>query len=126
MLYYLYTPELPYQSDLNWMYCSTDELNVGVYQLAPGSHFVPVDIHSGDEFYYILKGTVTVLNPDIGQVIEVGKGEAALLPKGCAHKAYNFTNEDAMILCVIVPKIWEPEGPPQSYDKKMKLLGSEK
>ncbi len=126
LFYYLYTPELPHQSDLNWMYCSTDELNVGVYQLAPGSHFVPVDVHAGDEFYYILKGTVTVLNPDIGQVVEAKQGEAALLPKGCAHKAYNFTNEEAVILCVIVPSIWDENGPPDGYYKKMKLLKSDK
>jgi gentisate 1,2-dioxygenase len=122
LFYYLYTPELPFQSDLNWMYCSTDELNVGVYQLAPGSHFDPVDIHAGDEFYYILKGTVTVLNPDLGQVIEVSAGEAALLPKGCAHQGFNFTNEEAVILCVIVPCIWDENGPPEGYFKKPKLL----
>ncbi len=122
LFYYLYTPELPHQSDLNWMYCSTDELNVGVYRLAPGSHFTPVDVHAGDEFYYILDGTVTVLNPELGQVIEASKGEATLLPKGCPHKAYNFTNEPADMLCVIVPSIWDENGPPDGYYKKMNLL----
>jgi gentisate 1,2-dioxygenase len=120
MKMFIYTPEAPHSSDLNWLLVSTDKMTVGKYQLAPGTHFDPADVHAGDEAYYILKGTVTMFNPGTGQVLELNKGESILLPKGFAHKAYNFTNEDALILFVIAPKIWDEEGPPAAYSGTMR------
>jgi mannose-6-phosphate isomerase-like protein (cupin superfamily) len=122
MIMFIYTPEKPFQSDLNWVLASSDKLTSAMYQLAPGSSFDPVDIHPGDEVYYILRGTVTMLNPAIGQVVDVSKGEAIFLPKGAPHKAYNFGAEEARMLVVIAPKIWDKEGNPLSYGGTMKLL----
>ena len=107
---FIYTEAFPESSDLNWLVVSTEHMTVGIYQLAPGSTFDPVDIHAGDEVYYILKGTVTMMNPRLGQVEEVHCGECILMPMGAPHKAYNFTQEEARILFVIAPKIWD-DGP---------------
>jgi mannose-6-phosphate isomerase-like protein (cupin superfamily) len=125
MKMFIYTPEMPHSSDLNWLIASTERMTVGKYQLAPGSTFDPVDVHAGDEIYYILKGTIVMLNPKTGQTEEVREGETILLPKEAPHKAYNFTNEEAVILFVIAPKIWESEGPPAGYFEKMNLYKSE-
>jgi len=121
MKLFIYTPDNPYASDINWLFASTDQLTVGVFQLAPGGSFDPPDIHAGDEVYYILNGTLTELNPENGQVEEVKKGEAILLPKGAAHKAYNFGTEKLTILYVIAPKIWEKVGVPMTYHEKATL-----
>ena len=123
---FIYTPERPHASDLNWIFASTDHLTCGQYQLAPGSTFDPVDVHSGDEVYYVLEGTVTMFNPKLGQVEDVSAGEVILLPKEAPHKAYNFTNKKAVIFFVIAPKRWEESGPPDGYYDTMKLLKYEK
>ena len=117
---FIYTEEFPESSDLNYLISSTEDMTVGEYRLAPGSTFNPVDVHAGDEIYYILEGSVTMFNPELGQVVEISQGESVIMPKGAPHKAYNFTNTDVLILFVIAPKIWDENGPPLSYDKEMK------
>jgi mannose-6-phosphate isomerase-like protein (cupin superfamily) len=126
MKMFIYTPEAPHTSDLNWLLVSTDKMTVGKYQLAPGSHFDPPDIHAGDEVYYVIRGSITMLNVATGQVVELTKGESILLPMGCVHKAYNFTNDDALILFVIAPRIWDESGPPDAYTEPMKLYKYER
>ena len=119
---FIYTEGKPQSSDLNWIYASTQHMTFAKYQLAPGSTFDPVDVHAGDEVYYVLKGTVTMLNPALGQVEDVHAGEVILMPKGAPHKAYNFTNDETIILYVIAPKMWDEEGPPEDYNGAMKLF----
>jgi mannose-6-phosphate isomerase-like protein (cupin superfamily) len=119
---YIYPPENAHFSDLNWLIASTDKLTVGIYQLAPGASFDPPDIHAGDEAYYMLHGTISLLNPESGECIEVSEGEAALIPEGGWHKAYNFGSGVATILFAIAPKIWNEEGNPLSYPGEMKIF----
>lgn len=64
---FIYTEEFPESSDLNYLIASTEDMTVGEYRLAPGSTFNPVDVHAGDEIYYILEGSVTMFNPELGQ-----------------------------------------------------------
>ena len=124
MIHYIYTPEDPHNSDLNWMYATTEKMFCGRYHLAAGSSFTPPDVHAGDEYYVMLKGTISMLNPDTGVVVEISKGDGINLPKGAPHKAYNFGMETAEILYVIVPSVWEKNesGPPPYDDSKMTLL----
>ena len=122
---FIYPPENPYFSDLNWLMVSSDKLSFGIFQLSPGATYYPPDVHVGDEVYYILKGTLTELNPDTGQCIEVNEDEAILLPKGGTHVGYNFTDEELTILWVVAPKIWDESGSSE-YKGKMKLLKCQK
>ncbi len=125
LLTFLYTEEFPETSDLNWLIVSTENQTVGEYQLSPGSHFAPADVHAGDEIYYVLRGQVTMFQPDSGQVVVVNKGEGILMPKGCPHVGYNFGQEEARMLYAIAPKIWE-EGPPLEYTGAYKVYKYEK
>lgn len=118
---FIYTEAYPESSDLNRLIVSTNYMTVGEYQLSPGSTFDPVDVHDGDEVYYVLSGTVTMLNPKNGQAIEVEEGESVIMPKGAPHKAYNFTNELVNILFVIAPRIWDESGPPLEYREPVRL-----
>jgi mannose-6-phosphate isomerase-like protein (cupin superfamily) len=124
MIHYIYTPEDPHMSDLNWMFASTQTLFSGRYHLAAGSSFDPPDVHAGDEYYYVLNGTFTMFNPATGQVVEIKKGECINLPKGAPHKAYNFGMETAEVLYLIVPSVWEDgeSGPPPYDDSIMEVL----
>ena len=117
---FLYTDEHPETSDLNWLVASTDYMTVGEYQLSPGAHFEPADVHAGDEIYYVLRGQVTMFQPQSGQVMEVEKGEGILMPKGCPHIGYNFGEQEARMLYVVAPKIWDEDGPPLEYSGVLK------
>lgn len=112
---FLYTDEHPETSDLNWLIASTENMTVGEYQLSPGSHFSPADVHAGDEIYYVMKGEVTIFQPETGQVLQVQEGEGILIPKGCPHIGYNFTEDASRMLYVIAPKMWGEDGPPSDY-----------
>lgn len=118
---FLYTEALPEQSDLNWLILSTENVTVGEYQLAPGTHFAPADVHAGDEIYYVLSGEVTMLQPSTGQVVVVGKSEGILMPRGCPHVGYNFGEDEAHMLYAIAPKIWEDDGQPEDYTGAFKV-----
>ena len=118
---FLYLEEYPETSDLNWMIASTENLTVGEYQLSPGSHFDPADVHAGDEIYYVLCGEVTMLQPASGQVVVVKEGEGILMPKGCPHVGYNFGETEARMLYAVAPLIWDEEGPPLEYTGEYKL-----
>ena len=118
---FLYTDAYPEQSDLNWLIAGTENFTVGEYQLAPGSHFDPADVHAGDEIYYVLKGQVTMFQPESGQVVVVNKGEGILMPKGCPHIGYNFTEDASRMLYVVAPHIWDIDGPPLEYTGTMKV-----
>lgn len=119
---FLYTEEKPETSDLNWLIASTKDMTVGEYQLAPGSHFSPADVHAGDEIYYVLHGEVTMFQPESGQVVHVEAGKGILMPKGCPHIGYNFGEEEARMLYVIAPKAWDDDnGIPLEYTGNIKL-----
>ena len=122
LMQFLYTEEAPETSDLNWLIASTDSMTVGEYQLSPGSHFSPADVHAGDEIYYVMKGQVTMFQPETGQVMVVDQGDGILMPKGCPHIGYNFGENEAHMLYVIAPKAWDDENPiPDEYTGNMKL-----
>lgn len=115
LMRFLYTEEFPETSDLNWLIASTENMTVGEYQLSPGSHFDPADVHAGDEIYYVLRGEVTMFQPETGQILQIREGEGILMPKGCPHVGYNFGETEARMLYVVAPKIWDEAGPPLEY-----------
>ena len=115
LVQFLYTEAKPETSDLNWLIVSTEHQTVGEYQLSPGSHFDPADVHAGDEIYYVLRGEVTMFQPESGQIVVVKQGEGILMPKGCPHVGYNFGETEARMLYVVAPYIWDEFGPPLEY-----------
>ncbi len=119
---YIY-PDKAEGSDFNWAFASTDKTFVGIYQLSPGARFFPADVHAGDEVYYILNGTLTVVNPETGEVHEVHENEGYFIPEGGWHQAFNFTQGKVRILILIAPKIWPPEGlPEKGYPGKARFF----
>ena len=121
LVQFLYTEEFPETSDLNWMVASTENMTVGEYQLSPGSHFEPADVHAGDEIYYVLRGQVTMFQPETSQIIQINKGEGILMPKGCPHMGYNFGESEARMLYCVAPLIWDDKGIPLEYKGAVKL-----
>ena len=54
----LYPPNNAFTSDNTFTLVTTDTFMLGIYELGPGGVFAPLDIHPGDESYYILNGPV--------------------------------------------------------------------
>lgn len=107
----LYPPDNAFTSDNTYTMISTDTFMLGIYELAPGANFDPLDIHPGDEFYYILKGPV-VQRSGNGQFAYLETGDGLYMPEGAWHKAHNFSREITRILYFITPKAWGENIPP--------------
>lgn len=116
-------PDKPENSDFNWNYASTDKFFIAQYQLSPGVKFMPADVHTGDEVYYVVEGTLTMFNPETGEVHQVEKNECFFIPLGGWHQGYNFTNKQTRIFLIIAPKIWPPKGLPEDgYPGEAKIF----
>lgn len=108
----LYPPNNAHTSDNTYTIISTDTFMLGIYELAPGSSFDPLDIHPGDESYYILKGPV-VQRSGNGQFAYLETGDGLFMPQEAWHKAHNFSNEITRVLYFITPKAWGEDIPPK-------------
>lgn len=107
----LYPPDNAFTSDNTFTIVSTDTFMLGIYELCPGGVFAPLDIHPGDESYYILKGPV-VQRSGNGQFAWLETGEGLFMPEGAWHCCHNFSDEKAAILYFITPKAWDEFIPP--------------
>lgn len=107
----LYPPNNAFTSDNTFTIVTTDTFMLGIYELGPGGVFAPLDIHPGDETYYILNGPV-VQRSGNGQFAYLETGEGLYMPEGAWHCAHNFSAEKARILYFITPKAWSEAIPP--------------
>ncbi len=107
----LYPPNDAFTSDNTFTIVTTDTFMLGIYELCPGGVFLPLDIHPGDETYYILDGPV-VQRSGNGQFAYLESGEGLWMPEGAWHCCHNFSDKKARILYFITPKAWSEEIPP--------------
>ena len=107
----LYPPDNAFTSDNTFTLISVDTFMLGIYELGPGGVFAPLDIHPGDESYYILNGPVLQRSGN-GQFAHLETGEGLFMPKGAWHCCHNFSDEKARILYFITPKAWSDSIPP--------------
>jgi gentisate 1,2-dioxygenase len=108
----LYPPDNAFTSDNTFTIVSTDTFMLGIYELGPGGAFDPLDIHPGDEFYYILDGPI-VQRSGNGQFAYLDKGDGLYMPQEAWHKAHNFSSGTARVLYFITPKAWDEDIPPK-------------
>jgi mannose-6-phosphate isomerase-like protein (cupin superfamily) len=109
-------------SDISYMYLSTEEITCSAYDIGPGGRVEPPDYHPGDEVYIVLEGTLTMLNTEAGQVVQVQEGESLLMPMGAKHSGYNFEQSKVRTMAFLAPKIFSEEGFPTDEAGKKKIL----
>lgn len=107
----LYPPNNAFTSDNTFTLITTDTFMLGIYELGPGGVFAPLDIHPGDESYYILDGPVLQRSGN-GQFAYLETGEGLWMPEGAWHCCHNFSDHKARILYFITPKAWSESIPP--------------
>lgn len=92
---------------IDWYYLASPELLVSLHVLPPGGRYAHSDTHKSfylaDECYYLLRGELTVHNPETGEVHTVRAGEALHFRAGTWHHGYNFGTETVEILVAFAP-----------------------
>lgn len=79
-----------------------------IARIAPGAQTPPAHKHDGwDETVYCTQGTVTYVID--GDKIELGQGQAICVRRGQVHKFDNHTADDAWMLVVSTPGLFEED-----------------
>lgn len=107
--------------NISYMYLSTEEFTCSSYDMAPGSTVAPPDYHEGDEVYIVLEGTLTMLNTEGGQVVQIHEGESLLMPMGSKHSGYNFEDTTTRTMAFLAPKIFASGTFPTDEMGKLKI-----
>lgn len=82
--------------------CPTDgKVSMGYAVFPPGT-VVPPASHTGDEYSYIISGTVKCESN--GAVNELRAGEASFIPAGEVHASRNDSDEEATLVWMLIEK----------------------
>jgi len=94
----------------SYLHVAAPDVSLAEFHIPPGGRFEPIDIHAGDEIYYVMRGVAKVLNPERGVVYTIKKGDTFLIPKNVPHQTWNFGDEMAEIFTVLAPRQWAGSG----------------
>jgi len=91
---------------IRFTYKATKEETGGLYAftegVVPPNHGAPLHIHHReDEAFYVLEGEFEIECD--GEILRVGPGTFALLPKGLPHRFQNLSEIPGKVLCVQSP-----------------------
>jgi mannose-6-phosphate isomerase-like protein (cupin superfamily) len=88
-----------------------DTCNLICTRVPPGTGTPSVHTHTGDQFYFILKGE---MNLHLGENhLKAGAGDLVFIPQGVPHRNWNDTNDEEIHFELIAPGI--PTGLARSY-----------
>ena len=80
-------------------------------RVPPGKGTPSLHVHTGDQFYYILKGE---MNVHLGEYqLQAGPGDLVFLPQAVPHRNWNSTDEEEVHFELIAPGV--PPGLARSY-----------
>ena len=88
------------------IYVSTDVFCFNEWILPPGHCYSPAGMHPADEIYYVTEGDPTAFNAEEGEVFQMHKGDALLIPTGTRHQIANFTAKVVKIIATNAPVTW--------------------
>ena len=80
-------------------------------RVPPGTGTPSVHVHTGDQFYFILKGEMNLHLGD--NHLTAGPGDLVFIPQGVPHRNWNSSNEEEIHFELIAPGI--PDGLARSY-----------
>lgn len=90
------------------IYGRNETLATLIYKLRPGGRFATSDtwkvFYDQHRFYYVLKGQLTVKDPESGEVAVAEVGEAVHWRGAKWHFGYNFTGEECVVLDWYAPQ----------------------
>ncbi|HYG59610.1 MAG TPA: cupin domain-containing protein, partial [Symbiobacteriaceae bacterium] len=80
--------------------------------LLPGRNHVVPYAHPGEEFTWVLEGTLTVLLGD--KEYELGPGDCIHMPSTAPHGWENRTDKAVRVLCVSTPPVFQSSVSPNA------------
>ncbi|MDA2928238.1 cupin domain-containing protein [Acidobacteria bacterium AH-259-G07] len=91
----------------DWLYTTSDKIHFIMFSLRPGAYwrhsnsFKPT--YDADEGYYILQGSLTLHNPQTGEVCVAKQGDVLHFRRNTWHYGYNFTTGETLVLEAFAP-----------------------
>ena len=86
----------------DWVYCSTDKIHHLMFGLAPGQSFRHSEdfrtIFGADEVLYVLTGTMSIANPQTGEVRRIQAGDAAFFRADTWHHAFSLGPDELRVV----------------------------
>jgi len=108
----------------DWVYVSSDKIHHLMFGLAPGGSFRHSEavrtLFGADEVFYVLSGTLVVINPEFGEVHRVRSREAVFFRKDTWHHGISFGPEALRVLEFFAPT--PRAGASSAYSKDKDLL----
>jgi quercetin dioxygenase-like cupin family protein len=92
---------------IDWLYPTSDKLHFTAFSMRPGAFWRHSEAHKpvygADEGFYVLQGSLTMHNPETGEVVVANAGETLHFGKDTWHYGYNFTSGETIVLEAFAP-----------------------
>ncbi len=85
------------------VYVNGDQITCGTFTIPANKRLGRISAHAADETYYVMKGTLKVELPRLGETVTVKKGEVFYMPGGMIHAPFNDGQEDCEVLWHCAP-----------------------
>jgi len=111
------------------MYACTDTMLVSFSSLPPGTKSKEkikwsADSHPGDQIFYVVKGKLSIYDPETGTLLEAKAGGCIYVPQGVWHSLFNLEEEPADVLTINTPAMCNlDEGPSGGYPDEPEMFG---
>ncbi len=111
---------------LDRIYVSGDTIHQLLFEIPAGGQFTHSadyrTVFGADEVLYAVDGTVVVANPQTGQLVRIGRGEAVFFGPDTWHHAFNWGAGPARVLEFFAPP--PATGTSGAYARQQPLLAS--
>lgn len=82
-----------------------EKITCGTFAIPPGKRLGRISAHSGDEIYYVLKGTLWVELPRYEETVEIKENEGFYMAGGTIHAPHNIHGkEETLVFWVCTPE----------------------
>lgn len=83
-----------------------EKITCGTFSIPPGKRLGRISAHSGDEIYYVLKGTLWVDLPRTEETVEVPQNQGFYMPGGTIHAPHNVPGQEEVLVLWFCTPDW--------------------
>lgn len=82
------------------------KISCGTFSIPPGKRLGRISAHSGDEIYYVLKGTLWVDLPRTEESVQIKEEEGFYMPGGTIHAPHNVPGKKKTLVFWVCTPDW--------------------
>ena len=113
------------------MYACTDNMLVSFCSIPPGAKSKSreklgstADSHPGDQIFYVVRGKLSLYDPETGTLFQAKAGGCVYIPEGAWHALLNLEEEPADVLTINTSAMCNlDEGPSRGYPNHPRMFG---